>query len=146
MATVGEQERMGTDAKDERLTCEDCQAPFTFSVDEQTFYRERGFRPPVRCADCRAQRRSERNADLIANYDVRGAAGLERIHGTYGGVETGGAAGGFARGFGPSPAGGPRQLFPAVCDACGTETMVPFVPRGDRPVYCRDCFNQRRGR
>ncbi|MDQ3541349.1 MAG: hypothetical protein M3440_11720 [Chloroflexota bacterium] len=24
--------------------------------------------------------------------------------------------------------------------------MVPFVPRGDRPVYCRECFNARKGR
>ncbi len=142
MAKVGERERMGTDAGDERLTCQDCQAFFTFSVNEQAFYRERGFRPPVRCADCRAQRRAERNADVIADYGARGAVAPERVHGTYGGAETGG----FARGFGPSPAGGPRQVFPAVCDACGTETTVPFVPRGDRPVYCRECFNQRRGR
>ena len=33
-----------------------------------------------------------------------------------------------------------RQFFPAVCAACGAETKVPFEPRGDRPVYCSDCF------
>ena len=33
-----------------------------------------------------------------------------------------------------------RQLYPAVCARCGKETEVPFQPRGDRPVYCRDCF------
>lgn len=33
-----------------------------------------------------------------------------------------------------------RQMFPAVCAACGQETMVPFQPSGDRPVYCRDCY------
>ncbi|MZP30724.1 zinc-binding protein [Heliobacterium undosum] len=37
-----------------------------------------------------------------------------------------------------------RQMFPAVCASCGVETMVPFQPRGDKPVYCRDCFNNRR--
>lgn len=37
-----------------------------------------------------------------------------------------------------------RQLYPAVCAACGQETQVPFQPRGDRPVYCRDCYNQNR--
>jgi len=39
--------------------------------------------------------------------------------------------------------GGPRQLFPAVCAECGQDTEVPFEPRGDRPVYCRDCFSKR---
>ena len=39
--------------------------------------------------------------------------------------------------------GSPRQLFPAVCAECGQDTEVPFEPRGDRPVYCRDCFAKR---
>jgi len=36
-----------------------------------------------------------------------------------------------------------RQMYPAVCAECGKETEVPFEPRGDRPVYCRDCFSKR---
>lgn len=47
---------------------------------------------------------------------------------------------------GGSSAGGPRQMFPAVCAACGAETQVPFEPRQDRPVYCSTCFQQQRGR
>lgn len=35
---------------------------------------------------------------------------------------------------------GPRQMYPAVCAQCGKETQVPFQPRGDKPVYCRDCY------
>ena len=35
---------------------------------------------------------------------------------------------------------GPRQMFPAVCAQCGKETQVPFQPRGDKPVYCRECY------
>jgi len=35
-----------------------------------------------------------------------------------------------------------RQMFPAVCAQCGAETQVPFEPRGDRPVYCSDCYNK----
>ena len=27
-----------------------------------------------------------------------------------------------------------------TCAQCGQKTVVPFVPRGDRPVLCRDCF------
>ncbi len=34
----------------------------------------------------------------------------------------------------------PRQMFPAVCGRCGKQTEVPFQPRGDKPVYCRDCY------
>ena len=33
-----------------------------------------------------------------------------------------------------------REMFPAVCAQCGKDTQVPFQPRGDRPVYCSDCF------
>lgn len=35
-----------------------------------------------------------------------------------------------------------RQMYPATCAQCGKQTEVPFEPRGDRPVYCRDCFNK----
>lgn len=33
-----------------------------------------------------------------------------------------------------------KQLFDTVCSACGITTQVPFQPKGDRPVYCRDCY------
>ncbi len=39
-----------------------------------------------------------------------------------------------------------REMFPATCAACGAETQVPFRPTGDRPVYCRDCFNKNNSR
>lgn len=37
---------------------------------------------------------------------------------------------------------GPRQMFKTTCANCGCETEVPFQPSGDRPVYCRDCYNK----
>ncbi|MFQ6028450.1 MAG: zinc-ribbon domain containing protein [Dehalococcoidia bacterium] len=40
---------------------------------------------------------------------------------------------------------GPREMHPIVCAECGNEAMVPFRPRGDRPVYCSDCFSKNRG-
>src|SRR5438093_234131 len=40
----------------------------------------------------------------------------------------------------------PREMHPAVCAQCGVETRVPFLPRGDRPVYCSNCFDQVRVR
>jgi len=33
-----------------------------------------------------------------------------------------------------------REMFPAICATCGKGTTVPFRPSGDRPIYCRDCF------
>jgi CxxC-x17-CxxC domain-containing protein len=33
-----------------------------------------------------------------------------------------------------------RELFSVNCATCGKEAKVPFEPRGDRPVYCSDCF------
>ena len=35
-----------------------------------------------------------------------------------------------------------RQMFPAVCAECNTETEVPFEPREGRPVYCSDCYRK----
>lgn len=34
----------------------------------------------------------------------------------------------------------PRQMYPATCGQCGKQTEVPFQPRGDKPVYCRECY------
>jgi CxxC-x17-CxxC domain-containing protein len=39
-----------------------------------------------------------------------------------------------------------RPMFKTICASCGQETTVPFEPSGDRPVYCRDCFQARRNR
>lgn len=35
-------------------------------------------------------------------------------------------------------------MYPAVCSQCGKDTQVPFQLRGDKPVYCSDCFAQQR--
>ncbi len=37
--------------------------------------------------------------------------------------------------------GAPREMHPVVCAQCGKDATVPFVPRGDKPVYCSDCFS-----
>lgn len=33
-----------------------------------------------------------------------------------------------------------REMFEAVCSACGVQTQVPFRPVESKPVYCRDCY------
>ncbi len=48
---------------------------------------------------------------------------------------------GGALGAGYPPGGGAREMFEAVCAQCMSVTTVPFKPRGDKPVYCRTCFN-----
>jgi CxxC-x17-CxxC domain-containing protein len=52
-----------------------------------------------------------------------------------------------SRSAGSAGAGGtssrpPREMHPAVCAECGAQTMVPFLPRGDKPVYCSTCFDR----
>ncbi len=37
------------------------------------------------------------------------------------------------------------QGTPVICSGCGQPTTVPFEPRGDRPVFCRDCYTARKG-
>ena len=39
---------------------------------------------------------------------------------------------------------GPREMHKVTCSNCGKDAEVPFEPRGDRPVYCSDCFAQQR--
>ena len=41
--------------------------------------------------------------------------------------------------------GGDRQMFKAVCSECGKDCEVPFKPSGDKPVFCSNCFEQKRG-
>jgi CxxC-x17-CxxC domain-containing protein len=104
---------------DKQITCADCGADFTFSAGEQERYAQLGFtNEPKRCASCRAAKKAGRS---------NGTPGAPRTS--------------PARSVG---SGGPREMFPAVCAQCGQQTTVPFKPRGDRPVYCSDCFSQRR--
>jgi CxxC-x17-CxxC domain-containing protein len=38
--------------------------------------------------------------------------------------------------------GGERTMTDITCSSCGKPAQVPFVPRGDRPVYCSDCHTK----
>ena len=105
---------------EQTLTCRDCGRSFTFSAGEQEFYASRGLlNTPGRCPDCRAARK--------ANGGYGSSAG-----------QTG------DRSYDVRPRM-PREMHEARCDSCGGLARVPFVPRGDKPVYCSDCFNQMRG-
>lgn len=57
-----------------------------------------------------------------------------------GGDRGGGFRGGFQRDFGP------REMHKATCSECGAECEVPFKPTEGKPVYCRDCYQERKPR
>jgi len=109
-----------------------------------------------------APRRQSSTADNDALFGGGGAprssGGGERSSGGYGGGGggyggggggySGGGGGGYGGGGsgGGGGFGGPREMFTATCAECGQETQVPFRPRGDRPVYCRTCYQSKRPR
>ena len=35
-----------------------------------------------------------------------------------------------------------REMFDAKCGDCGNDCQIPFKPKEDRPVYCRECFQK----
>jgi len=49
-----------------------------------------------------------------------------------------------AQGNDPGSGNAQREETKTVCAQCGKETTVPFKPTQGRPVYCRECFQQRR--
>ncbi|MBI2630488.1 hypothetical protein HYW76_05290 [Candidatus Pacearchaeota archaeon] len=52
--------------------------------------------------------------------------------------------GGFRRG-GFRSFDGPREMHKITCSECGKEAEVPFKPRKDTPVYCKECFMKKKG-
>jgi CxxC-x17-CxxC domain-containing protein len=40
---------------------------------------------------------------------------------------------------------GEKEMFDAVCAECGQHCQVPFKPRGDKDVFCSDCFGKDKG-
>jgi CxxC-x17-CxxC domain-containing protein len=46
---------------------------------------------------------------------------------------------------GPGGDRGPVTMHDATCDECKRPCQVPFRPTGDRPIYCKNCFDKRGG-
>jgi len=108
---------------DRTLTCRDCGQQFVFTAGEQDFYQSRGLtNEPGRCPECRRARKQSGGGGGRGGYAYSTAT-------DYG---TSGGSGGYSR---PR-----REMHSATCSQCGKETQVPFQPRGDKPVYCSDCF------
>ncbi len=100
--------------QDRNLTCRDCGSEFVFSASEQDFFAEKGF-----------TNEPGRCPECRAARKTQNRRGSGRDSG-----------GGYSRQN--------RQMYPAVCATCGKNTEVPFQPREDRPVYCRDCYQPSR--
>ena len=106
---------------DKTLTCRDCGSQFTFTQGEQEFYASKGLmNQPSRCPDCRSARKRSQGG---------GGSSYTSNGGSF-------SPGGYDR---PQ-----REMYEVTCDSCGQPARVPFQPRGDRPVYCSDCFQQQR--
>ena len=105
---------------DIQLTCSDCGQDFTFTADDQAFFRDRGYSSPKRCKPCRQAKKNEQQ----------------------------GGGGGYGGGYGGGGGGyraGATQGTAVICAGCGQQTTVPFEPRGDRPVFCKSCYQAQTG-
>ena len=40
--------------------------------------------------------------------------------------------------------GRPREMHTVVCAECKKECQVPFKPDQNRPVYCKECYAEKR--
>lgn len=105
--------------QDKSLTCVECSTAFTYTADDQSFHAQKGYTEPKRCPSCRASRRASTgggsNYGSGSSYSSYGDSGSYRSQ---------------------------REMHPATCAQCNKATEVPFLPRGDKPVYCSDCFSK----
>jgi CxxC-x17-CxxC domain-containing protein len=103
--------------EDKLLTCKECGKDFVFSVSEQEFYAGKGFEhASSRCQECRLARKNKKS-------------------------ESGFNRGGYSRYSANRPF---SETYEAICAECGCTTEVPFKPKDDRPVYCRQCYIQKK--
>ncbi|HOJ77552.1 MAG TPA: zinc-ribbon domain containing protein [Bacillota bacterium] len=100
--------------QDKNKECKECGQEFVFTASEQEFFASKGFTNEP--GRCPSCRAAKKANSGFGN---RG-----RSNSGYGRSE--------------------RQMYQATCSACGTTATVPFQPTGDKPVYCRDCFQSRR--
>lgn len=60
--------------------------------------------------------------------------------------DRGNRSGGGNRNFGkPRFNNDSREMYSATCANCGKQCEVPFRPTGNKPVLCRECFQNNRG-
>ena len=97
---------------DKSIKCSDCGTDFTFSAGEQESFAVKGYANDPK--RCRWCRASRMVQSNASS-----------------------AYSGYSQPWQPK-----RQMFAAVCAACGKGTDLPFEPRYGRRVYCRDCYSK----
>jgi CxxC-x17-CxxC domain-containing protein len=98
--------------QDKSIQCVDCGTTFTFTAGEQEQFAARGYTNEPK--RCATCRAAKKQSMGNSNYDSGN------------------------RSYGSAP----RQMYPVKCATCGKDTEVPFQPRGDKPVYCSDCYRK----
>ncbi len=80
----------------------------------------------------------------MGNYDKGGDRG--RSGGFGGGRREGGRPSFSSKSWGDKRGGGGASvsMHKAVCSECGKTCEVPFKPTGDKPVYCKECFGEKK--
>jgi CxxC-x17-CxxC domain-containing protein len=120
--------------KDKSIPCRDCSEPFVFTAGEQEFYAQKGFtNEPTRCPACRKARKQSIGS---GHGSYAGSSAGEYRNDRYHSRDT----------YGSSREGNQREMFTVPCSepGCMIDAVVPFRPRGDKPVYCSDCFAKQR--
>ena len=100
--------------QDKFLKCVDCGAEFVFTAGEQLFFHDKQFKNEPK----RCKPCKSKRASSLGAPSPDGAA---KPGAGYNKVET-----------------------RTTCSGCGKETTVPFKPTQGRPVFCRECFQQRK--
>jgi CxxC-x17-CxxC domain-containing protein len=96
--------------QEKSIDCFDCGVTFTFTVEEQQSYQAKGYSNAPK--RCPSCRQARKARQMNESNLKNRQSGFQSE----------------------------RPLFSATCAQCGKSTQVPFEPKGDRPVFCRDCY------
>ncbi len=100
--------------QDRSLNCVDCGAEFVWTAGEQHFFADKNFKNEPKRCKSCKAKRASRPAGGGGGGGGGGSVGRERVETT------------------------------TNCSSCGKETTVPFRPTQGRPVFCRECFQQKK--
>ena len=107
---------------DKEIVCEECSQAFIFTAGDQEFFSSKGLQNlPRRCNVCRQKRKLSTGSNE-ENFSYGRAVSY---------------SGKTPRRLHIAPCSGSKSLSPE----CQEYTEVPFMQRGDRPIYCSSWYN-----
>jgi len=98
--------------QDKTIVCFDCEKEFIFSAEDQEDYLSRGRKHAPKRCYDCREKRKERRMNNNGFEHARNEMYNQ------------------------------RKMYPITCSECGKSAQVPFEPKEDRPVYCRDCYGK----